>query len=97
MSWDNAKSNLAEVSKALGILYTMLTELEGYDVPNWEDLLATLSFSRGQVDELRANLNTILAEPDQDRILWVEQNPRTKVISLHNAPLHVEVWCGSIC
>ncbi len=89
LAWDNSRSTLSDVSQALGILYTMLTELEGYDVPNWEDLLATLSFSRGQIDALRGNVNTILGKPDQDRILWVEQNPKNKVISLHNAPLHV--------
>ena len=89
MSWDQAEAVLTDTSKALGIVYTMLTEFEGYDVPNWEELLASLAFSRKQLDELRTNLHVILAEPTQDRIVWVEQNPNTKVISLHNAPLHV--------
>lgn len=89
LGWDHTQAALTDVSKALGIVYTMLTEFEGYDVPNWEELLATLSFSRKQLDELRSNLNVVLSEPTQDRIVWVEQNPNTKVISLHNAPLHV--------
>ena len=87
--WDNAGASLAEVSKALGILYTMLTELESYDVPNWEELLATLTYHRTRLDETRSNLQQILAEPSRDRILWVEQNIRNGDISLHNAPLHV--------
>jgi DNA polymerase-3 subunit epsilon/ATP-dependent DNA helicase DinG len=89
LTWDNASAALAEVSKALGILYTMLTELESYDVPNWEELLANLTFYRGHLDEIRSNLQQILTQASRDRILWVEQNLQTKVLSLHNAPLHV--------
>jgi ATP-dependent DNA helicase DinG len=87
--WDSAGASLAELSKALGILYTMLTELEGYDVPYWEELLATLTFYRSMLDEVRNNLQVILSEPSRERILWVEQDVRTKLVSLHNAPLHV--------
>jgi ATP-dependent DNA helicase DinG len=87
--WDSTGVSLAEVSKMLGILYTMLTELESYDVPNWEELLATLTFYRSQLDEVRSNLQVILVEPKRERILWVEQDVRTKLVSLHNAPLHV--------
>ncbi len=89
LNWDLSRSNLGDVSQALGIVYTMLTELEEYDVPNWEELLSNLSFARKQLDELRGHLQTILAKPDPNRILWIEQNPRSKVISLHDAPLHV--------
>jgi DNA polymerase-3 subunit epsilon/ATP-dependent DNA helicase DinG len=87
--WDSAGTSMADVSKALGILYTMLTELEGYDVPNWEELLSTLNYYRGQLDEIRSNMHVILAEPSRERILWVAQDANKKVISLHNAPLHV--------
>ncbi|MBN1220883.1 MAG: DEAD/DEAH box helicase [Anaerolineae bacterium] len=87
--WDSTSDALHEVSTALGILYTMLTELEGYDVPNWEELLATLTFHRSWLDEIRRNLQLVLAEPSRERILWVEQDAQNKVISLHNAPLHV--------
>lgn len=89
LNWDLTGSSLGDVSKALGIIYTMLTELEGYDVPNWEALLASLTVARRQLDELRHHLQTIFAQPDANRILWIEQNPRNKVISLHDAPLHV--------
>jgi DNA polymerase-3 subunit epsilon/ATP-dependent DNA helicase DinG len=89
LTWDNTGASLAQVSKALGILYTMLTELESYDVPNWEELLATLTYYRNRLDEIRSNMQTILAGPNPDRILWVEQDVRNKTVSLHNAPLHV--------
>lgn len=89
LAWDNAGATLAELSRGLGILYTMLAELEAYDIPNWEDLLAQLAASRTQLDEIRSNLHTILAEPGDDRILWVEQHVQNNAVSLHNAPLHV--------
>jgi DNA polymerase-3 subunit epsilon/ATP-dependent DNA helicase DinG len=89
LAWDNTGSCLAAVSQALGILYTMLTELEGYDVPNWEELLASLTYYRDRLDEVRSNIHLIVTKPSPDRILWVEQNTKTKALSLHNAPLHV--------
>lgn len=89
LTWDNAGAALSQVSKALGILYTMLTELESYDLPNWEELVGNMSFYRSRLDEVRGNLRTILAEPSPERILWVEQNVQNKTVSLHNAPLHV--------
>ncbi len=89
VTWDNAGAGLTEVSKALSILYTMLTELESYDVPEWEELLSTLTYYRNRLDEIRSNLHLILAEPNRDRILWVEQDVQNRAVSLHNAPLHV--------
>ncbi len=89
LSWDNANTTLAGVSQALGILYTMLTELEAFDVPNWEALLSNLSFYRTRLDEIKSNLHQIITRPGKDRILWAEKNARNNVISLHNAPLHV--------
>ncbi len=89
LTWDNTGASLSELSRTLGILYTMLTELESYDIPNWEDLLTNLTAYRNRLGEIRTNMQTILAEPSEDRILWVEQNIKNKTVSLHNAPLHV--------
>lgn len=89
ITWDNTNATLSEVSKALGILASMLTEMEAYDVPNWEELLANLTAYRSRVDEIRSNVHQILTNPSRDRILWVEQSIKNRVISLHNAPLHV--------
>lgn len=89
LGWDNTKTSLAGVSQALGIIYTMLTEMEAYDVPNWEALLSNLSSYRTRLDEVRSSLHQIITRPGKDRILWVERNIRNNVISLHNAPLHV--------
>ncbi len=89
LSWDNTNTCLAGVSQALGILYTMLSEMEGYDVPNWEALLSGLSSYRTRLDEIKSNVHQIVTRPARDRILWVEKNIRSKDISVHNAPLHV--------
>ena len=89
LAWDNTSAYLAETSKALGILYTMLTEMESYDIPYWEELLSSLSSYRTRLDETRSNLHHTITRSSGGRILWVEQDNRNKVISLHNAPLHV--------
>ena len=89
ITWDNASATLSDVSKTLGILYSMLTEMEAYDIPNWEELLANLTSYRNRVDEVRSSVHQIVSNPSRDRILWVEQSIQNRVISLHNAPLHV--------
>ncbi|MCB9079875.1 MAG: DEAD/DEAH box helicase [Anaerolineaceae bacterium] len=89
VTWDNTSAGLSDVSRSLGILYTMLTEMEAFDIPNWEELLANLASYRGRLDEIRTNIHQILTNPSRDRILWVEQSIQNRVISLHNAPLHV--------
>jgi DNA polymerase-3 subunit epsilon/ATP-dependent DNA helicase DinG len=89
LSWDSTNNALEEVSKALSILYSLLAELESFDVPDWEELLATLTSYRGRLDEIKRNLHLILAKPSKERILWVEQSVKDNIISLHNAPLHV--------
>lgn len=89
VAWGNAQAGLVDVSKALGVLYTMLTELEPYDVPNWEELLAMAGAYRSRIDDTQTCLDQIITKPSNDRILWVEQDSRNRVISLHNAPLHV--------
>ncbi|GAB4453204.1 MAG: helicase C-terminal domain-containing protein [Anaerolineae bacterium] len=89
MLWENVDAGLKDVSAAMGILYSMLTELEAYDVPHWEEMLAGLTSYRGRLDEIRSNLKTIISAPKDDRILWVEQDVQNRSISLHNAPLHV--------
>lgn len=89
LSWDSANNALNDISQALSILYSMLAELENFDVPNWEELLANLTSYRNRLDEIKRNLHLILAKPSQDRILWIEQSIKDNIISLHNAPLHV--------
>jgi DNA polymerase-3 subunit epsilon/ATP-dependent DNA helicase DinG len=89
LSWDNLDAGLKDSARAMGILHTMLTEMECYDVADWEELLANLAYYRGRLDEIRSNLKTIIASPNADRILWVEQDAQNQEISLHNAPLHV--------
>lgn len=89
LAWENVDASLKDASQALGVLYTLLTELEGFDVPHWEELLSGLASYRTRLDEIRSNLKTILVNPSADRILWVELDVQNKDISLHNAPLHV--------
>ncbi len=89
LTWENADACLKDSSKALGILYSLLTEMEGFDVPHWEELLAGLTLYRSRLDEIRTNLKIILIAPGNDRILWVEKDAQNNDISLHNAPLHV--------
>lgn len=89
LTWDNARLVLSDAVKAMSILHTMLGELEHYDIDNWEELLSTAAYYRSRLEEIRVNMHTILGEPRSDRILWVEQKASSKMISLHNAPLHV--------
>lgn len=89
LAWDSAALCLNELSRLLGQLNTLLTELENENIPDWEDLLAQLTFYRTNLDKIRANLQLLISEPKPEQIFWVEQSVQTENSSLHTAPLHV--------
>jgi DNA polymerase-3 subunit epsilon/ATP-dependent DNA helicase DinG len=89
LTWDNTRLALTDLLKALEILYTLLAELEEYDVPDWDELLATTAQYRTRLEEIKRNLQLIITEPSAERILWAERIPQNNALSLHNAPLHV--------
>lgn len=89
LAWDQASQLFEKASKTLSQLNTMVVELESYDVPDWEDLLAEITLHRTRFDKTKNHLHYIITASTQDQIFWVEQNAKDNNTSLHSAPLHV--------
>jgi len=98
VTWDNVGNGLFAIADSLGRLGSALNDLDEYDIPDRDDLLARLLGSRRNVSEAREQLEAILAKPESSSIYWAElaseQNnggwrSGNRALSLHAAPLHV--------
>lgn len=96
IAWDNLHAQLHAVLDALDRFNAALSELENFEVPDYEELLARFVGVRRALDEMRSNTNAIVARPVISDIYWIElqrsmSNRREGqgTLSLHAAPLHV--------
>jgi DNA polymerase-3 subunit epsilon/ATP-dependent DNA helicase DinG len=86
---DNFSVHLLKLSEGLGRLYSGLGDLEGYDIPNHEDLLQGLLGYRQRLEDLREQLNALIIQPFSQDIYWARIAVKDKELSLHAAPLHI--------
>lgn len=86
LSWDNLNKHLYAIADGFQKLAAGLSDVIA-DVPDGEEMVLMLNSNGRLLAETRANLNSIIAEPKQDFIYWVEIFKDR--ISLHAAPLHV--------
>jgi DNA polymerase-3 subunit epsilon/ATP-dependent DNA helicase DinG len=86
---DDFSVHLLKLGDGLRRLYSGLGDLEGYDIPDCEDLLQGLLGYHQQLEDLREQLNALIAEPSPNSIYWAEISAKNQEISLHAAPLHI--------
>jgi DNA polymerase-3 subunit epsilon/ATP-dependent DNA helicase DinG len=96
VAWDNLSVQLHAVIDGLDRVGRALSDLEQFEIPNYEDLYARLLGARRGLDEMRGNTNAIVTQPSPGGIYWIESQPAPagrkrsqNVVSLHSAPLHV--------
>ncbi|MCA9979137.1 MAG: hypothetical protein KC413_25420, partial [Anaerolineales bacterium] len=88
ISWDNLDKSLRVIVKGFEQLAQALSEVvDGYDFEDGEELLLTVQSNGRSLHETRQNLNSIIADPQNEMIYWVEIWKDR--ISLHAAPLHI--------
>jgi len=86
---DNFSVHLFKLSDGLKRLYSGLGDLEGYDIPDYEDLLQGLLGYHQRLEDLREQLNALIAQPSPSDIYWAEISAKDEELSLHAAPLHI--------
>ncbi|HID64182.1 MAG TPA: hypothetical protein EYP49_15795, partial [Anaerolineae bacterium] len=86
---DNFSVHLFKLGDGLKRLYSGLGDLEGYDIPDYEDLLQELLGYHQRLEDLREQLDTLIAQPSSGGIYWVEVAAKDEKLSLHAAPLHI--------
>lgn len=88
MSWDNLSKQLKAIAKGFASLAEGMAELNTlHDIAEGEDVRLMLQNNATSLEEIRQNLQDIIANPNSDTIYWVELFKER--ISLHAAPLHV--------
>ncbi|MGH2592323.1 MAG: helicase C-terminal domain-containing protein [Anaerolineae bacterium] len=96
IAWDNLSVQLHSVSDAFDRVNGALGDLENFEIPDYEELVARFLGVRRALDEMRGNTNAIVTQPSPGSIYWIEVQPTASgrgdgrgVPSLHAAPLHV--------
>jgi DNA polymerase-3 subunit epsilon/ATP-dependent DNA helicase DinG len=88
LAWENLNNVLVAIVKRLQKMAKGLEDLLHYqDIEDGDELLLAFQALGGNMEETRANIHRIIADPQEDMIYWVELYRRR--ISLHAAPLHV--------
>lgn len=95
IAWDNLGAQLQTVLNGLDRVAAALDELEQFDIPNYEDILARLLGTRRTLVAMHENTEAIVTNPSAGGIYWAEVHPRGSgrggppTLSLHAAPLHI--------
>jgi DNA polymerase-3 subunit epsilon/ATP-dependent DNA helicase DinG len=88
ISWDNLNKYLQALSQGFEKLGQSIADLAAaFDLEDGEELRLALVSNGRALEEIRVNLDGILAEPYDGMIYWAEVFKN--YISLHAAPLHI--------
>ncbi len=88
-SWKLLSQFTAGISSAMSRLSLALGRLEDYDIPDYEDIIASINASARHMEELHHQLEAFVNNPDGNTVYWVEVGQNKSRMSLHAAPLHV--------
>ena len=89
ITWDDASAPLAAVVDGLERLAGGLDDLDGFDVPDMEDLQAQILGAARRLGEARDQVNQMITDPSPSLVYWLESDPSGDRLRLHAAPLHV--------
>lgn len=95
IAWDNLSAPLFAITDGLARLNAALKEMDEYDIPDYDDIVARLAGYTRSLDEARTRMNAIIAEPANTEVYWLEIEPNPSgrsergQLSVNAAPLHV--------
>jgi predicted DnaQ family exonuclease/DinG family helicase len=89
IAWEDLSKGLRVIGDRLEYLYKGLLDLEDYGIVDYEDLMQELSSKLHQVQQLREEMEAIIAQPVAEGIYWASISAEDGTITLRAAPLHV--------
>jgi DNA polymerase-3 subunit epsilon/ATP-dependent DNA helicase DinG len=97
IAWDNLGKGLFAIADSLARLGEGLNDLDEYDIPDRDEMLARVLGVRREIAEAREQLEAIVAKPESSGVYWAELSTEqgggwrngNRILSLHAAPLHV--------
>lgn len=87
--WMPLKEFFEVISNAMTRLTEGLERIKPYNIPAYDDLVNSAGAAARYLDDVKAELQTIVAEPVENMIYWVNIGQGGGYASLHRAPLHV--------
>lgn len=88
-AWDVLSQFTRALADAMNRLAGGLGDLGQFDIPSYDDLLASAGASARHFDEVHLQFQSIVEEPAPNVIYWVELSPYDGRLSMHAAPLEV--------
>ena len=88
-AWDTLSQFTTGISSAMSKLALALSRLQDYDIPDYEDIVASLSAAARRMEEIHYQLEAFTHKPDANTIYWVQIGQDRNRMSIHSAPLHV--------
>ncbi|MBF8266770.1 MAG: polymerase epsilon subunit [Dehalococcoidia bacterium] len=86
---ENVDLSLSQVARNLERLAESLAGLEESRLPGYDILVMEVSSCIGAAGDIRENLKSFIAQPDDDQVCWMAQEGRDGEIALNAAPLQV--------
>ena len=86
-AWEDLRSPLGTMVQTLGSMSEELEALVEAGIEAAENLSVAARIARRSLGDVYTNLESMIFEPDNTQIFWVEISPRGDRISLHAAPL----------
>jgi ATP-dependent DNA helicase DinG len=89
ITWDAAGETLNLLLNSLADIHKAASELYSDGHENLEDVISDISNVHRRLSEAHANIQGMIAEPNQAQVYWIEVNPNGNKLSLNAAPLRV--------
>ncbi|MBZ0279668.1 MAG: DEAD/DEAH box helicase family protein [Anaerolineae bacterium] len=87
--WRELKEYFEVIGDAMSRLTEGMERIKTYNIPAYDDLLNSAGAAARYLNEVKSELHTILAEPADNVIYWVNTGQAGGYASLHRAPLHI--------
>lgn len=87
--WNNAGDTMRLLVGLTGEIYKLMGELYAEGAEEIEDALGMLSNLYRRLSEAEVSISTMIHEPTNDLVYWIEVQPQSKRLTLNHAPLRV--------
>ncbi len=89
LGWNNAGDTMRLLIGLTGEIYTLMGKLYADGAEEIEDALGILSTLHRRLSEAEVSISTMIHEPTNDLVYWIEVQPQNKRLTLNHAPLRV--------
>ena len=89
LGWNNAGDTMRLLVGLTGEIYKLMAELYADGVEEIEDALGILGNLYRRLSEAEISISSMIHEPTNDLVYWIEVQPQNKRLTLNHAPLRV--------